>query len=74
MEYRVKGVNGHIEVYDNWGNFLFSADTYQEAESDLRDMGLAAGAPDIYCRPSGGAPRWRPAFLCAAGGQDPLFG
>ena len=42
MEYRVKGVNGHIEVYDKWGNFLFSADTYLEAESDLRDMGLAA--------------------------------
>lgn len=36
MEYRLKVVNGHIEVFDLFGRFLFSADTEQEALQDLR--------------------------------------
>ena len=35
--YELKYVHGHIEVYDPLGRFLFSADTFQEAEEDLRD-------------------------------------
>lgn len=30
-------VYGHIQVYDFRGNFLFSADTEQEAREELRD-------------------------------------
>ena len=30
-------VRGHIQVYDFQGNFLFSADTEQEAREELRD-------------------------------------
>lgn len=29
---------GHIEVYDPMGRFLFSADTFQEAQEDLRTL------------------------------------
>lgn len=35
MDVVFKTVKGHIEVYDQAGNFLFSADTYQEAEQEL---------------------------------------
>lgn len=38
MDYRIMYVNGHIEVYDGQGEFLFSADTEQEAQSDLREL------------------------------------
>ena len=30
-------VRGHIQVYDKYGNFLFSADTEREAREELRD-------------------------------------
>ena len=33
--------NGHIEVYDFSGRFLFSADNMEEARWDLREMGVA---------------------------------
>jgi len=33
-------VKGHVEVYDQNGTFLFSADTEQEARDDLRDWGV----------------------------------
>ncbi len=36
MEYKLKVVNGHIEVFDLFGRFLFSADTEQEALLDLK--------------------------------------
>ena len=36
MEYTMKWVNGHIEVFDARGRFVFSADTEQEARHDLR--------------------------------------
>ena len=35
-----KNVNGHIEVYDPDGNFLFSADTLAEARAELRKEAL----------------------------------
>ena len=37
MEYRVEYVRGHIEVYSARGEFLFSADTRQEAVEELQD-------------------------------------
>ncbi len=38
MEYRIIVVNGHVEVLDRTGRFLFSADTEQEAQQDLREL------------------------------------
>ena len=32
----MKPVNGHIEVFGAWNNFLFSSDTEQEAENDIK--------------------------------------
>lgn len=37
MGYSIENVNGHVEVYDNNGIFLFSADTRQEALSELQN-------------------------------------
>ena len=34
-------VKGHVEVYDQDGRFLFSADTEQEARDDLRAWEVA---------------------------------
>lgn len=36
MDYEMRYVGGHVEVYDNRGNFICSADTEQEARVDLR--------------------------------------
>ena len=38
MEYTMKWVNGHVEVFDAKGRFVFSADTEQEARRVLRDI------------------------------------
>jgi hypothetical protein len=35
MDVMIKYVNGHVEVYDRLGNFLFSADTTDEAYEEL---------------------------------------
>ncbi len=35
MKYEIRWVQGHVEVYDTWGNFRFSADTAREAEEEL---------------------------------------
>lgn len=35
MEYEIRWVQGHVEVYDAWGNFRFSADNPREAEEEL---------------------------------------
>ena len=35
--YTMRHVRGHIQVYDYRGNFLFSADTEQEAREELMD-------------------------------------
>ncbi len=36
MEYEIKFVRGHVEVFDISGRFLFSADTEHEAMEELR--------------------------------------
>ena len=33
--YQIRNVRGHIQVYDNRGNFLFSADNEREAREEL---------------------------------------
>ena len=38
MDYQIIAVNGLVVVLDRKGNFLFSADTEQEAEQDLREL------------------------------------
>ncbi|WP_279287674.1 hypothetical protein [Lawsonibacter celer] len=37
MEYEIRYVHGHVEVYDQFGRFRFSADTEREALADLRE-------------------------------------
>ena len=34
--YQIKNVKGHIQVYDQKGKFLFSADSEREAREELR--------------------------------------
>lgn len=38
MNYTLRSVGGHIEVFDSNGNFVFSADTRQEAMQDIREL------------------------------------
>ena len=38
MEYTMKWVHDHVEVFDANGWFVFSADTEQEARRDLREI------------------------------------
>ena len=33
--YSMRDICGHIQVYDNQGNFLFSADSEREAREEL---------------------------------------
>lgn len=33
--YSIRYIHGHIQVYDNRGNFLFSADNEREAREEL---------------------------------------
>lgn len=37
MEYQIRYVSGHVEVYDGCGNFCFSADSAGEAMRELRE-------------------------------------
>ena len=37
-DYIIQYVYGHVEVFDRFGRFQFSADTEQEALSDLREL------------------------------------
>ena len=41
MEYNIRFVGGHVEVYDDRGRFLFSADSQKEAMEELRDSPAA---------------------------------
>lgn len=34
-EYSIRWVHGHVEVYDAWGRFRFSADSEREAEEEM---------------------------------------
>ena len=40
--YAIKNFHGHIQVYDRNGNFLFSADSEQEARKELDDYAKSA--------------------------------
>ena len=40
--YSMQYVRGHIQVYDNNGNFLFSADSEREAREELKDYAQSA--------------------------------
>lgn len=42
MDYQFRYVNGHVEVYDQRGDFLFSADNQQEAFAELNHQNEAA--------------------------------
>lgn len=40
--YQLRNVQGHIQVYDRQGNFLFSADSEREAREELKDYAESA--------------------------------
>ena len=40
--YSIHNICGHIQVYDNRGNFLFSADSEREAREELREYAESA--------------------------------
>ena len=41
-DFIIRYVNGHVEVYDLFGRFQFSADTEAEAMEDIRELCGAA--------------------------------
>lgn len=40
--YSMRYVQGHVQVYDFRGNFLFSADTEREAREELEEYAQSA--------------------------------
>ncbi len=36
--FNIIAVNGHYEVYNAVGEFIFSGDTYAECEQDVREL------------------------------------
>lgn len=42
MQIELRHVRGHIEVYNQYGDFLFSADTESEARRELAEADTAA--------------------------------
>lgn len=40
--YQLRNIQGHIQVYDWKGNFLFSADGEREAREELKDYAESA--------------------------------
>jgi len=40
--YSIRYIQGHVQVYDNRGNFLFSADSEREAREESRDYAESA--------------------------------
>lgn len=40
--YSMRYVQGHVQVYDKQGRFLFSADTEREAREELEDYAQSA--------------------------------
>jgi hypothetical protein len=41
MDYKIRYIRGHVEVFDSFGSFLFSADNETEAESEILEMEAA---------------------------------
>lgn len=37
-QFEIRNVRGHVEVFDAWGQFCFSADNECEAWDELREM------------------------------------
>lgn len=40
--YSIRYVQGHVQVYDSYGKFLFSADTEREAREELEEYAECA--------------------------------
>ena len=40
--YSIRNVGGHVQVYDNRGNFLFSADNEWEARKEIMEYAESA--------------------------------
>ena len=40
--YKIRNVNGHVQVYDANGGFLFSADSISEARKELEEYAKSA--------------------------------
>ena len=40
--FTIRYIRGHIQVYDNQGKFLFSADTEREVREELEDYAESA--------------------------------
>ena len=40
--FKIRNVNGHVQVYDLRGNFLFSADTERDAREEMEDYAKSA--------------------------------
>lgn len=38
MKYQFQYCQGHVEVYDTEGKFLFSADNQEEAEKEMEEI------------------------------------
>ncbi len=38
MKYEIRATRGHYEIYDCYGNFFCSADTYDEAMQDVKSI------------------------------------
>lgn len=38
MEYQIRWVRGHVEVYDAAGRFRFSADSEREAQEEIAEL------------------------------------
>jgi hypothetical protein len=41
MNYKIRYASGHVEVFDEQGDFLFSADSAYEAQCELLTMDAA---------------------------------
>ena len=40
--YSIRYVSGHVQVYNNQGQFLFSADTEREAREEMKEYAESA--------------------------------
>ncbi len=40
--YSIRYIQGHVQVYDNAGRFLFSADNEREAREELKEYAKSA--------------------------------
>ena len=71
MEYDIRWVYGHVEVYDSAGVFRFSADSEREAREELagRQLDLLVAGPDAAGWAGAGAVDCRTVLLHGAAGS-----